>query len=267
MAWLINDIGDKYKSDVGPQLIDTLKLQSTLQYMPVEYSPPTYSLGANALGLDAGQAQEEAPQVVVTWLEAPQTSRHRSKSRSKSRRPTKSKSPHRTPISIVQALVEERRQASEISALEARLAAETRRADEAVSRAQYAERREKEALAAIAESDTRRVKMEQEIVAIESSSRDYQVQLELTARELRLSRRDGELLQAEFDQLARSHKDVQEQCRKYQTALKASQARIESRETVMQNSMRKWFVNGEGVGYDNGYQDGYEEGRDRKSVV
>ncbi|TEB38407.1 hypothetical protein FA13DRAFT_1752028 [Coprinellus micaceus] len=162
---------------------------------------------------------------------------------------------------IKRAFVEEHRQASELSALESRLSAEMRRAEEAVARAEYAERREKDALATVARLEAQRKKLDEEAVAIESSSRNYQVQLELTERELRVTRRDGELLQEEFQQLERSHKHSQEQCRRYQTGLKESHAQMDSRETVMKISMKKWFTNGEGVGYDNGYKDGYEEGK------
>ncbi|KAJ3515035.1 hypothetical protein NMY22_g14556 [Coprinellus aureogranulatus] len=104
-------------------------------------------------------------------------------------------------------------------------------------------------------------KLEREIISIETASRSYQAQLELTERELRLAKRDGELLHEEFDQLERSYKHAQEQCRKYQAALKSNQSRMDSQETAAKMNINKWFMDREAMGYSDGYREGYEVGK------
>lgn len=185
--------------------------------------------------------------------------KHESK-KSTSSSTSKSKSPHRTtPLTLPRSLSNDERKHG--AQLESLLHSERLRADDAVSRAEYAERREKEALAAVQRLEETKLKLQEELWAVESASRDYQVQLELTERELRVSQRDGELLQHETKLLDRTCRETQEKCRQYQASFRKYEERMSTQETEMQNSMQKWFISGEGQGYEVGYSEGYREGR------
>ncbi|KAF5317213.1 hypothetical protein D9611_003981 [Ephemerocybe angulata] len=238
--------------------------------MPIDHILPTYdNLGDDVTvlqGLNDG-SYYPGPSHLALNLMDPKVSRHRSRSRQKKHSghkhssSTEAKSPHRTPLSIAQALVDEERQSNRLRNLEAQLAVEIRRVEEAVARAEWAERREKEALATIQQLEDTNSKLQEEMIAIETSSRNYQVQLELTEREFRLFRRDDEMLRDEFKSLDRSYRQSQEQCRKHQASLRDCEARLDNRETTMHISMQKCFFNGEGMGYETGFSEGYREGR------
>ena len=113
-----------------------------------------------------------------TLLSAGSTDSLRGGSRRPSRSPGRRRE-HRTPIVAAAALAEEERQANHLKSLLRvsgdRLEYEMRRADEAVARADFAERQEREALRRARAAEAENERIQAESVHLERDMRNYQM--------------------------------------------------------------------------------------------
>ncbi|EGO00008.1 hypothetical protein SERLA73DRAFT_52686 [Serpula lacrymans var. lacrymans S7.3] len=163
-------------------------------------------------------------------------------------------------------LAEEERQAQHLkSVLRAtadRLEHEIRRADKAVSRAEYAEMRAREMTTRVTSAESGKQTAELDATRAKEEAKRYQLQCESLERQLKRMQADASSLQklkVEADESASRARDT---ARKFQVELKNLQEREEGREESRRFGMHKWFKSGRAEGFDAGHLEGFEEGRE-----
>lgn len=199
-----------------------------------------------------------------TLLSAGSTDSLRGGSRRPSRSPGRRRE-HRTPIVAAAALAEEERQANHLKSLlrvsSDRLEYEMRRADEAVARADFAERQEREALrrARVAEAENERIQAAS--VSLERDMRNYQMQLEASQREARRFQNDIRPIEREMEEVRLSEARAQESIQKYQATLREYERQMKERASQMKAALESWYESGRESGHVEGYDQGHHEGR------
>ncbi|KJA29032.1 hypothetical protein HYPSUDRAFT_128758 [Hypholoma sublateritium FD-334 SS-4] len=185
-----------------------------------------------------------------------------------SRRPSRSpgrRREHRTPIVAAAALAEEERQANHLKSLLRisgdRLEYEMRRADEAVARADSAERQEREALRRARAAEVENERIQAESVRLERDMRNYQMQLEVSQREARRFQDDILPIEQEMEEVQLSEARAQESIRKYQATLREYERQMKERASQMKVALERWYESGRESGYEEGYDQGHQDGR------
>jgi hypothetical protein len=184
------------------------------------------------------------------------------------RRPSRSpgrRREHRSPYLAVAAIAEEQRQANHLKSLlhtsGDRLEQEMHRADEAVARADFAERQEREALVRAKVAEAERERQENESIRLERDMREYQIRLEASQREAKWLQDDARSMKRELQELQDSEAKAQELIRKHQTALREYEIQGKERESQIKVLVDRWYENGREDGHDEGYEIGFRDGR------
>lgn len=171
---------------------------------------------------------------------------------------------HRTPIVTAIAIAEEERHGKHLKALlrssSDHLEHEIRRANDATVRADFAERREREALARAEDAEIARDTLQDERMHLEKDTREYQMQMEASQREKRQLEEDLTDARREMEELEYSERKAQETVRKYQTMMNSMEKQIRVRATEVQKVVDQCYEDGREDGYEDGYRDGREAG-------
>lgn len=160
---------------------------------------------------------------------------------------------HRSPMVAAIAIAEEERHAKQLKALLRssgdRLEYETRRAEDAIARADYAERQEKEALARARAAELAKEQMQIESTRLERDMRNYQLQLEEAHIETRRIEGDLEHACREIEELRDAESQAQDLLQRYQKQLDELGLMMMERTAAAQRMVDK--------SYEDGWQDGY----------
>lgn len=166
-------------------------------------------------------------------------------------------------ISLV--LADEERQVNRLKSLLRstgdRLEYEIRRADDATTRAEYAETRAKEVCARLGISEASRSRSEMEATKSNDEARLYRLRLESAEHEMGRLRSDIEHLQKRRKEAEELVSKTNDAARGFQVALDDYKAREREREDVAQIELDTWFSQGKEDGWDAGHAEGLEEGR------
>ncbi|KDR75796.1 hypothetical protein GALMADRAFT_226445 [Galerina marginata CBS 339.88] len=183
------------------------------------------------------------------------------------RRPSRSprRREHRSPMVAAIAIAEEERQAKHLKALLRssgdRLEHEMRRADDATARAEWAERREREALERTKAAEAAKQEMHIESMRLERDIRNYQLQLEAAQIETRRLQDDLADARREVEELDRAEAKAQQSLHKYRVAMHDSETQMQERTAEIYRMADNYYEDGREDGYDEGYDKGYEDGR------
>ena len=171
----------------------------------------------------------------------------------------------RTPSLTALALVEEERQVNHLKALlrnvTDRLEHELRRADEADTRAQYAEIRARDTTKQLVAAETAQREAEAGLQQSNIDNKKYQIQFERLEREMKHLKADILRLEEEKEGLEESNVKAKESSRHYQNALRDYEAREVGRKGGRQRGMQQCFEEGREEGWSLGHDEGFEEGR------
>ncbi|KAL0565815.1 hypothetical protein V5O48_016200, partial [Marasmius crinis-equi] len=138
---------------------------------------------------------------------------------------------------------------------------EIQRADDAVSRAEYAEARLRNALDGTMAAEEATEKVTEELMRSREQVREHETEIHRLERELSLAEERAsheEQRKTEAEQLARQAK---QSAREAENALRIHEARAQGREEGIKNGMLKEFSQKKGHVWEKGYQRGYDEGR------
>uniref|UniRef100_A0A8H8CPU6 Uncharacterized protein n=1 Tax=Psilocybe cubensis TaxID=181762 RepID=A0A8H8CPU6_PSICU len=236
--------------------------------MPIDNKP----LAPDALLLDIiAQAREAtlSPSPLMRILHDPSLIPSGSVENLKKGHKRPSRSPrrreHRAPVVAAIAIAEEERHAKHLKGLlrasSDQLERETRRADDAMVRAEFAERGERDARIRAEVAEAARNALEDERMRLENDARDYQMQMEASQRVARQLEEDLANARREIEELEYSERKAQEALRRYQVILHDMEQQITLRAAEAQKMIDECYEDGREEGYEDGYQDGLESGR------
>lgn len=181
---------------------------------------------------------------------------HRQSSSSRHREPRYSSS---TVMGLL--LAEEQNQSHQLRSLLRstgdRLDQETRRANQAESKADFAERRVLELTARVSAAEMGKHYAELDASRANEEAKRYQMRIECLERELKQLQADIRTIEKQRDEADASATRARDTARKFQIELAKQQAIDEG----LEQSSKKWFITGHAEGFDDGREDGFEEGR------
>ncbi|KAF9566676.1 hypothetical protein CPC08DRAFT_733402 [Agrocybe pediades] len=161
--------------------------------------------------------------------------------------------------------MEEERQAQHLKHLlrvsADRLEQEMRRADDANLKAQFLELREQEVLSRVKAVEKLNLELREEVLRLERDTREAQMSLEASQREMRRLHEDVEEARMELEATQHSERKAQEQLQQYKAAVRNLEEQARDRLADMQRALDQCYNDGREDGYDEGYDAGYEEGR------
>lgn len=199
---------------------------------------------------------------VINAIDSPQGSRSRSQRHSSST--TRSREP-RTSSILGLVLAEEEKQAHKFRSLLRsagdKLDRETRRANQAVSRAEHAEARVHELTARVSKVESSKYVVELEAARAKEEIKRYQLQIESLERDVKRLQADVALLEKQRNEADECAARARDTARKFQMELGNVQSRQVGREEGLRYGMDKWFRTGQIEGFDAGHAEGYESGR------
>jgi hypothetical protein len=173
-------------------------------------------------------------------------------------------------------LAEEERQGNHLKALlritGERLDAEIRRADQADLRTEYLETRVRELQIRLSSTDISRHQAELDATRSKEEIRRYQMQAEISERELQRIRADNTTLTRQRENAERESSKAREQAREYLQRIREYEARDDGREEGRRIGIRKGYnagweecwpvahAEGHSLGFEAGQAEGYSEG-------
>ena len=163
------------------------------------------------------------------------------------------------------AIAEEEKQSRQLKSLlrssGERLEYEIRRADDAVLRAEIAEREEKAYLAKAKAAEAEKEELRRTSNELEGEVRTYQMQMEAARRDVRSLQAELEGKHREMEELRYEEARALETVKKYQRSLHDLQLQMREQDVQMQTALDRWYDSGRDEGYQEGYDDGYKAGR------
>lgn len=142
-----------------------------------------------------------------------------------------------------------------------RLDQETRRANQAETKAEFAERRVQELTIRVSAIETGKHYAELDATRANEEIKRHQMRIESLEREVKQLQADIRRLEKQKNEAEESATRARDTARRFQIDLSKQQARDESIEESQRYGLQKWFVAGHTKGFEEGRDDGFEEGR------
>ncbi|KAG0706092.1 hypothetical protein DFH29DRAFT_903561 [Suillus ampliporus] len=195
---------------------------------------------------------------------------HNTDGKQKSRRQSSS-SQHREPsyststfMSLV--LAEEDKQAhhlrSTLRSTGNRLDQEMRRANQAESKAEFAELRVRELTSSVSAAEMGKRYAELDAGRANEEIRRHQMRIESLEKEVKQLHADIRILERQRNEADESASRARDTARKFQIELSKQQIKGQGIEESRRYGSKKWFVTGHNEGWDAGYAEGFEDGRE-----
>ncbi|KAJ4477070.1 hypothetical protein C8J55DRAFT_516544 [Lentinula edodes] len=143
-----------------------------------------------------------------------------------------------------------------------RLTFETHRADEAISRAEYAETRLKDAFERLTEAEEARSQSEIHSIQVEEDLHRYREQVTRVQQELRDAQIQIESLRQEKSASEKEVEKIRVSNLELQSKFRSYQAKEQGREEGLKSGMLKQFHENRQYIWEAGFSDGFEEGRE-----
>ncbi|KAH7888602.1 hypothetical protein F5I97DRAFT_1935098 [Phlebopus sp. FC_14] len=139
---------------------------------------------------------------------------------------------------------------------------ESRRAKQAVARAEQAESRVQELTARLSKAESGKHMVELEAARAQEEIKRRQLQIESLEREVKRLQADVSLLERQRNEADESAARSRDTARKFQMELWTLQAKETGRMEGQRFGVHKWFKTGQIEGWDAGHTEGFESGRE-----